>query len=184
MSARHKGRKLTPEHRAAIGVAGKGRKHSAETKAKIGASQKGRKLPAHQLAILRQPKTLAHRFSLSKARSLGALPPGWAEFFAQTRAEDRTRIDTAYRYWKRYCLTVEDVARMYERQAGLCLCGKPLPTRWHVDHDHASGRFRGLLHPACNHRLLPWVERIGPERIAAYLAEPSPIDTYVEKAAA
>ena len=57
---------------------------------------------------------------------------------------------------KRYGLTVQQHAAMESVQGGICaICGDaPKPggvraaSRLHIDHDHASGRVRGLL---CNH---------------------------------
>ena len=51
----------------------------------------------------------------------------------------------------RYGLTEAQFQMMYERQGGLCdICYKPLPKRPHVDHDHKTGRVRGLLDWWCN----------------------------------
>lgn len=50
-------------------------------------------------------------------------------------------------------LTVEEVASMRERQGNLCgLCFNPLPvgSNTHIDHDHVTGRIRGLLCARCN----------------------------------
>lgn len=53
----------------------------------------------------------------------------------------------------RYGLTPADVARMREEQGGLCgICAK-LMARACVDHDHATGRVRGLLCHGCNIKL-------------------------------
>jgi hypothetical protein len=50
-----------------------------------------------------------------------------------------------------YGLTEAQYQKMYVRQRGLCeICAKPLPKRPHVDHDHATGRVRGLLCWWCN----------------------------------
>lgn len=58
-----------------------------------------------------------------------------------------------------YGLTVEDYARMHKDQNGLCaICGKVETVRNHshvisalaVDHDHSTGKIRGLLCSNCN----------------------------------
>lgn len=56
----------------------------------------------------------------------------------------------------KYNLTFEQVETMIEAQAGLCgICCEPMkPGRdTNVDHDHATGRVRGLLCRVCNTRL-------------------------------
>lgn len=61
-----------------------------------------------------------------------------------------------------------------ERQGYACqLCGKVLRgilknSKLHVDHDHASGRLRGLLCVVCN-TSLGWAEKVGLEKIQDYL---------------
>lgn len=53
-----------------------------------------------------------------------------------------------------YGITHDDYLRMYAEQEGRCaICSVPfenLPTRPHVDHDHETGRVRGLLCFNCN----------------------------------
>ena len=50
-----------------------------------------------------------------------------------------------------YNITIEGYNSMWEKQGGICAipsCGWPLdsgPKRPHVDHAHATGKFRGLL---------------------------------------
>ena len=62
------------------------------------------------------------------------------------------------------------LSALYERQGGRCICGATLGDRWHTDHDHATGRIRGLLHHYCNRHFLPWVARVGLDRLTTYLA--------------
>jgi hypothetical protein len=50
---------------------------------------------------------------------------------------------------QRYGLSLNDLAAMKVAQGGVCaICGSP--GRLHVDHDHDSGRIRGLLCNRCN----------------------------------
>jgi len=57
-----------------------------------------------------------------------------------------------------YGLTAEDIQRMEEEQGGRCrICNQPpdrgifgQPPRLHVDHDHETGKVRGLLCSGCN----------------------------------
>jgi hypothetical protein len=56
---------------------------------------------------------------------------------------------------KLYGLTLADYERMLKEQSGLCaICGCPAETQrhstLHVDHDHESGKVRGLLCNGCN----------------------------------
>ena len=39
----------------------------------------------------------------------------------------------------------------YDAQSGICpICDKPLTSKISLDHDHATGEPRGLLHQRCN----------------------------------
>lgn len=55
----------------------------------------------------------------------------------------------------RYGIEEEDYDRMFDEQGGVChICQDP-PGRYNlsVDHDHSTGRVRGLLCHNCNHGL-------------------------------
>lgn len=57
----------------------------------------------------------------------------------------------AYKYTiKRYGLTIEDYEKMIEDQNGQCLICEESPEKLHVDHDHTTGKIRGLLCHHCN----------------------------------
>jgi len=59
---------------------------------------------------------------------------------------------------KQYNLTLEDYDKMFEKQKGVCaICGQPEDSkvwgtvrRLSVDHDHKTGKVRGLLCVRCN----------------------------------
>ena len=68
--------------------------------------------------------------------------------------EKQRQGDLALQLRVKYNLTLDEYRLMLERQRGVCaLCGRP-PTvrakRLHVDHDHATGKVRGLLCISCN----------------------------------
>lgn len=57
---------------------------------------------------------------------------------------------------KKYGIDVEDWARLFEAQEGKCAACKTLlqeGKHTHVDHDHATGKLRGLLCRGCNNAL-------------------------------
>jgi hypothetical protein len=56
---------------------------------------------------------------------------------------------------RKYGISVEEYERMLERQNGRCAVCRQPPTgvSLHVDHDHESGRIRGLLCFTCNNSL-------------------------------
>lgn len=56
----------------------------------------------------------------------------------------------------KFGIEAEDVARAYDRQNKKCcgcLCDLGLGPETHIDHDHATGKFRGLLCATCNQAL-------------------------------
>jgi len=83
-----------------------------------------------------------------------------------------------YRNWflvKKYGITLDEYDALLEQQGGGCaICGrKPASKRLSVDHDHRSGRVRGILCDGCNRAIgvlkLEQPERF--QRIADYLSE-------------
>jgi hypothetical protein len=55
-----------------------------------------------------------------------------------------------YHLKRRYGISEADVAAMIEAQGGVCgICEGPLD-RPHVDHDHKTGKVRGILCFNCN----------------------------------
>ena len=80
----------------------------------------------------------------------------------KARALDRRRR------LKRYGLTEQDVDAMSAAQGGRCLlCRRK--GELVIDHDHATGRVRGLICGQCN-VLIGWLERVGVRaKVDAYL---------------
>lgn len=66
----------------------------------------------------------------------------------------------------------DEYARLLASQGGGCaICGaRPKTRRLHADHDHATGRVRGLLCHRCNRNLPAWVTAQWLQDAAMYLA--------------
>jgi hypothetical protein len=77
-----------------------------------------------------------------------------AEYDAEMKrriAARRARRRLECRLWQKYGMTVADFERMKSEQDGSCaICGQPLGDDIAVDHDHGTGKVRGLLHRGCN----------------------------------
>ncbi len=51
-----------------------------------------------------------------------------------------------------YGISLAELTEMFSKQDGLCLlCGEP--GKLFIDHNHATGKVRGLIHNRCNIRL-------------------------------
>ena len=84
---------------------------------------------------------------------------------------------------KRYGLTLDDFDAKFEAQSGTCaMCGAALRKHGerenmrgvaHIDHDHATGRVRGLICVSCNHFIGHIEKHNRGELAAAYLAKHS-----------
>lgn len=79
------------------------------------------------------------------------------EYYREHKAEHRT-VSRRYSIKKLYGITEEDFNNLYESQGGKCaICGKPLDmisanknNAAHIDHDHETGKVRGILCRFCN----------------------------------
>jgi hypothetical protein len=77
----------------------------------------------------------------------------------------------------KFGITLDEYTAMLEMQNGVCaICGgPPIPTKpgasasLGVDHDHATGKLRGLLCAACNRRIHPSDTAETFDAVAAYL---------------
>jgi hypothetical protein len=72
---------------------------------------------------------------------------------------------------RKYGVTLEEVLALLAKQDGKCaICGKPILARYHVDHDHGTGKVRGLLCFSCNGGLGSFSDNVDRLRSAiAYL---------------
>jgi len=57
-----------------------------------------------------------------------------------------------YHYKFEYGIDFETLEKLKAEQKTCAICGE-VPERWHVDHNHETGRFRGLLCDKCNKAL-------------------------------
>lgn len=72
------------------------------------------------------------------------------------------------RIWRRYGITVEQVVQIWVvRQGGTCpVCRQQLDgKRWVIDHNHKTGRVRGILCSYCNRYMIGAMERCGRLRV-------------------
>lgn len=95
------------------------------------------------------------------------------------RTDEQRRHAWANRLRRKYSMTPADYDRMLAEQGGVCwICREPerrrdragRPMLLVVDHDHVTGRVRGLLCARCN-SVLGWIESPGKlDAALAYLA--------------
>ncbi|RII18757.1 Recombination endonuclease VII [Streptomyces sp. YIM 130001] len=90
---------------------------------------------------------------------------GWASYCRSCRAE-RNRV--AY-FQRKYGLKPEELEALLAEQHGVCCICLSAPAE-HVDHDHETGRVRGMLCFSCNAALGQFKDRPDAiRRAAAYL---------------
>lgn len=91
--------------------------------------------------------------------------------YRKTHPDKRQRGDYNYflRLKKKRGMSRQDYADLLAVQHGKCaICLQTSSVKLHVDHDHKTGRVRGLLCSLCN-TSLGMVERVGVEPIVAYI---------------
>lgn len=87
----------------------------------------------------------------------------WCKRCRKLHDTSRTNYDrdraTAYR--RKYGITVEHYNEQLKKQSGCCYICKKKPTdrKLAVDHNHYTGKVRGLLCTACNKDILGTIER-------------------------
>lgn len=78
--------------------------------------------------------------------------------FSDERKEDRRLKNLRYNLKYNFNLSLEDYETMVEQQNGVCaICSQPPikgnGNRLHIDHNHSTGKIRGLLCSTCNQGL-------------------------------
>lgn len=91
---------------------------------------------------------------------------------ARLGAEGLKRENLRYNLWYQYRMPIEVFEQMVEAQHGACaICenGPALGKRLHVDHDHRTGKVRGLLCHSCNQGMIA-LDRVAawPEKASRY----------------
>lgn len=70
--------------------------------------------------------------------------------YYETHKDSLLRAARKYHFRIEYGITIEEFDRMVSVQNGACaICGD-VPERLRVDHDHSTGKIRGLLCHSCN----------------------------------
>lgn len=85
------------------------------------------------------------------SRKLGMCTKHWAQEYRK-RPEVAERLREKHRV-ENFGITMEQYRAMSEAQKDVCaICGKPNHSGWMlaVDHDHKTGKVRGLLCSNCN----------------------------------
>lgn len=88
---------------------------------------------------------------------------------------------------RRYGITQAQYDALLAHQGGVCaICGGKRRYRLLVDHDHKTGRVRGLLCRRDNHQLLPALkdDPVIADRAVGYLMHPPADDILGQEAAA
>lgn len=114
----------------------------------------------HNTAVVARQKlphirALANARQMERRRSAGVQPKRVFRDAAD-RLDARHRTGHKSRLQTQYGLSLDEYASMLQRQDGKCaICfGPPIsPRPLAVDHDHATGKVRGLLCDRCNHGL-------------------------------
>ncbi len=90
------------------------------------------------------------------------------------------QLDLRKRLWSKYKMTPLELEELTEAQKGQCLlCHQR--KRLFIDHDHNTGRVRGLLCPRCNSILGHLEQHPGLlKSMAAYLSQPCHADVLLE----
>lgn len=96
--------------------------------------------------------------------------------YAKEYAKGRSSILRDQALMRRYDITLKQHKQMYLDQNGCCvLCGDSVPyDKIHTDHDHATGKVRGLLCCRCNMGLGFWKDSVeGLQQAIEYLGAAS-----------
>jgi len=92
--------------------------------------------------------------AITKSREWREANPDRVKALQQARKPRTTEERWEHMLWVNYRIKPEDYWLLHKQQGGVCaICDRPNLTKrgmLHVDHDHKSGRIRGLLCNGCN----------------------------------
>ena len=72
--------------------------------------------------------------------------------YASSAREREYRRGLSFKH--RYNISMDEVFALFEKQGYSCaLCGVTAARKWNLDHDHVTGRVRGILCSKCNNGL-------------------------------
>lgn len=136
--------------------------------------------------VLYEQDLQAHRaVAREKRRAKYRDNPAAARAYQRERYRKFPEKFRGYELKQHYGMSLAEYQALNEKQNGNCaLCGKPpavgkrgsahtekRPPHLYVDHDHATGKVRGLLCHWCNSHIVAGIEKSGASlrQIAAYL---------------
>lgn len=145
-AAQHR-RYTDPAEREKTRQGSRGRTHSEETRRKISLSQLGKVMSKESREKMRAAKlgrklSPAHIAKIRDRSRALALDPVWIEKLRNMRSGSRKSL-------RRFGLTHDELFAMGAAQGDLCAICRATPWKF-IDHDHATGRIRGLLCAQCN----------------------------------
>ncbi len=147
----------------------------------LGPAQRKGATAGRKLLDLATPKTYGSQLELEKAegflgwqRGKQLRKRGAIQVYEMRGGTPRRQIQREVARYKKYGLTGEDVALLLLKQEGACLgCGANFNGKvdFVIDHDHATGKVRGLLCGQCNKVLAHWMTPKRLRRLAKYLED-------------
>ena len=145
------GHKHSQDTKQKMSAAAQGRKHSDATKLKMSLTRKGRSAPWVSKRMLGSTRPMSPEayVALSRRNKERSLPE-------EERKRRRQEISRHCQLKARYGLSAVEYDRLLTLQRNVCrICMKPCSTgkRLAVDHDHKTGKIRGLLCRRCNRGL-------------------------------
>lgn len=160
MKGPRKGFKQSEEHKRKIGIANRGKVRSLEMRLKISNANKGKRRTLEQIKNMKGRKAWNKDISGYLNRSpKGRLPEDRQKIrnaiTVEWQNKNKGRVLNNRLKWK-YGIDKNDFDSMLTTQNNVCaICSGPDKIGWRltVDHNHETGKIRGLLCGHCNRGL-------------------------------